>query len=165
MAPHQPLASDIHSVSCWGPVPAGQSPMVNVQKRRNLTLVTESGQWWKCLHHQSTETLHIGWRKVFFLESQLLHTHQQLYNWAWFIWISYEENKTQKPLWLIFWSLQMSPDLGHLFYKLFPVTMSILHRKQTELFVLLTSSIKLMKHFAEPSLRQWRKPKVCGLVL
>lgn len=90
-----------------------------------------------------------------------------LYNRTWFIWISYEEknNKTEKPLWLIFWSLQMSLDLGHLFYKLFPVTMSILHRKQTELFVLLTSSIKLMKHSAEPSLRQWRKPKVCGLVL
>lgn len=65
-----------------------------------------------------------------------------------------KQNKTQKPLWLIFWSLQMSLDFGHLFYKLFPVTMSILHRKQTELFVLLTSSIKLMKHFAEPSLRQ-----------
>lgn len=89
-------------------------------------------------------------------------------NWMYFIQtLSYGRiTETEKPLWFFFSSFQACITLALAFIKLChcSITMSVLHRKQTELFVQRTFFIKLIRPSEELSLRQWRKRKVCCVV-
>lgn len=159
LASHQRSASD-----SWLRWRASSEPVVKLWETLEpvaILLGTRNGQGQEYVqrrHCQALEAVVLLW----FLESTSLDAHQHLLS-GWDHLLGKDNWNRKATFTFLFVLSNTCHTLAISFLKL-PVTMSVLHRRQTELSARLTFCIRLTRRSEGLSRRRWRKRKVCWVV-